>query len=67
MDEFKTDGRLSMISGKDRSQLVLYGDHISNGTVDRPLYGVHASLDNAGNAPESESLQLVLRQWEYWP
>ncbi|MCT8158184.1 SHOCT domain-containing protein [Bifidobacterium polysaccharolyticum] len=50
MDEFKTDGRLSMISGKDRSQLLLYGDHISDGAIDRPLYGVQASLDDAGNA-----------------
>ena len=28
----------------------LYGDHISDGAIDRPLYGVQASLDDAGNA-----------------
>lgn len=50
MDEFKSDGRLSMITGTDRSQIVLYSDHISDGGISKPLPGVTASLNNADNA-----------------
>ncbi|RBQ00029.1 hypothetical protein CRD59_00775 [Bifidobacterium xylocopae] len=59
-DQFKSDGRIDAFIGEDRTTIILYVDHISDGSFDKKLEGVHAYLANGEEAHKKVSAGRVL-------